>query len=129
MRKLSDGRRTDGQTDRQTDKSDSIGRCPTNVEGPKLLNFLANVFSSITFFSSITVPRGSFLILNLDFQIISVITSQIFLILFSYLSDLSSKIFKISSSVFLIMFVVSCIFLHWFCFFFSGAFRINLVFF
>ena len=27
----------DGRTDGQTDKSDFIGRCPTNVEGPILM--------------------------------------------------------------------------------------------
>ena len=36
LRKLSDGR-TDGQTDRQTDESDFTGRCPTNVERPKMV--------------------------------------------------------------------------------------------
>ena len=33
LRKLSDGR-TEGRTDRQTDESDFIGQCPTNVERP-----------------------------------------------------------------------------------------------
>ena len=33
MKKVSD-RRTDGRTDRQTDESDLIGRCPTNFECP-----------------------------------------------------------------------------------------------
>ena len=33
LRKFSNGR-ADGQTDRQTDESDLIGRCPTNVERP-----------------------------------------------------------------------------------------------
>ena len=32
---LSDGR-TNGQTDRQMDERDFIGRCPTNVERPKM---------------------------------------------------------------------------------------------
>ena len=34
LRKLSDGQ-TGGRTDGQTDQSDFIGRCPTNVEHPK----------------------------------------------------------------------------------------------
>ena len=33
MKKVSD-RRTDGRTDRQTDESYLIGRCPTNFERP-----------------------------------------------------------------------------------------------
>ena len=33
LRKFSDGR-TDAQRDKQTDESDFIGRCPTNVERP-----------------------------------------------------------------------------------------------
>ena len=35
LRKLSDGR-TDRQTGGQTDESDFIGRCPTNVERPTI---------------------------------------------------------------------------------------------
>ena len=37
MRKISDeGERTDEETDEQTNKSDFIGRSPTNVDHPKI---------------------------------------------------------------------------------------------
>ena len=45
LRKLSDGW-TDRQMDRQTDKSDFIGRCPTNVESPKFIE-IKNWFKNI----------------------------------------------------------------------------------
>ena len=38
LRKLSDGR-TDGQRDVQTEESDFIGCCPTNIERPILKSF------------------------------------------------------------------------------------------
>ena len=51
MRKLSN-RRTDGRTDWQTDKSDFIGRCPTNVESPiKTQNIQYVIFYRFIIFS------------------------------------------------------------------------------
>ena len=42
LRKLSDAW-TDKQTDGQTDESDFIGRCPTNVERPKIKTYRASI--------------------------------------------------------------------------------------
>ena len=49
LRKFSDGR-TDGQAWRETDKSNFIGRCPTNVERLKInikINIRFNKYSDI----------------------------------------------------------------------------------
>ena len=41
LKKISD-RQTDGRTDKQTDESDFIGRCPINVERPKNKNMVCS---------------------------------------------------------------------------------------
>ena len=44
---------TDGRTDRQTDESDFIGRCPTNVERPKYFLSFKDIDFHKYFFSHI----------------------------------------------------------------------------
>ena len=46
LRKFSDGR-TEGQTDRQTDESDFIGCCPTNVEHSKGLESNSSIITEV----------------------------------------------------------------------------------